>query len=201
MSRIPKFLPVLLALVLAPVLATAHPYASGISNNAGNISFILNESADNVTVVFDGGGAGNTNNLGALAKGVGSFALSGHTSYSIIVTKAGSGSISQTSSDANAFCQYFGPRGVAVNNNPKTRNFGRIYIPNANPGTVPSGRATTKGLYVVNADQSDAIGQGNTAKTAGVTWNTTGGANVGNTYSPYRLNVGPDDSVYVSEAM
>src|SRR5262249_53316609 len=46
-----------------------------------------------------------------------------------------------------------------------------------------------------------AVGQGNTAKTAGVTWNTTGGASVGNTYSPYRLGVGPDDSVYVSEAM
>src|SRR5258706_13706273 len=68
---------VLALTTLSVYVARAHPYASGISNNAGTIQFILNESADNVGVSFDLGAA--TNNLGPLARGLQSFALGVHT--------------------------------------------------------------------------------------------------------------------------
>ena len=97
--------------------ARAHPYASGLTNNAGIISFILNEAANDVSVIFNSGAA--TNDLGALSSGVQSFSLAGYTNYSIVVTKTGSGSISQISVDATNN-DFYGPRGIAVNNNPQT---------------------------------------------------------------------------------
>src|SRR5436190_23392477 len=107
------------------IAARAHPYASGLTNSAGTIKFILNEAADSVKVAFDNGTT--TNDLGTLASGAQSFSLAGHTNFSIIVSKTGSGAVSQISLDAtnNSF---FGPRGVAVNRNAKTRCFGRIYV-------------------------------------------------------------------------
>ena len=40
------------ALALGASVLHATPYASGISNNAGTVSFVLNEAADNVTVTL-----------------------------------------------------------------------------------------------------------------------------------------------------
>ena len=55
MKRALDLLLACLALALMPSHARAVPYASGISINAGTVSFILNEGADNVTIRFDGG--------------------------------------------------------------------------------------------------------------------------------------------------
>src|SRR5437867_473893 len=144
--------------------AKAHPYASGLTNSAGTIRYILNEGADNVKVAFDNGSV--TNDLGAQSRGVQSFSLGAHTNYSIIVFKGGSNSVSQISVDA-ANNSFFGPRGVAVNRNPKTRNFGRIYVCNASAGTPPAADApfqtTGRGIYILNADTSDALGRGASA--------------------------------------
>src|SRR5262245_16152208 len=98
---------------LTAIPVQGHPYASGISNNAGTISFILNEKAESIKVAFDNNTVTNTL-AGQTNAGVQSFALGGHTNFSIIVSKAGSGSISQVSVNAtnNSF---FGPRGVGVN--------------------------------------------------------------------------------------
>src|SRR5262245_46675848 len=71
--------------LMSPV-ARAVPYASGVSNNAGTVSFILNESADNVTVVFDGGAS--SADLGALSAGKHSFPLGAATSFSIEARKS-----------------------------------------------------------------------------------------------------------------
>lgn len=184
---------VMLALAAAApwYVAQAHPYASGVTNKSGTVFFYLNENADSVKVVFDNGTSA-TNNLGALTKGQQSFALGAHTNYSIIVAKVGSGVPSQTSTTLTNFVNFFGPRGVAVNPNPKTANFGRVYVSNASPGTS-GGRTVGKGLYAMNADQSDALGQGNTALTAGM---SMGGST---TYSPWKLSVGPDDMLYVAD--
>jgi hypothetical protein len=60
---------------LTPV-ANATPYASGVSNVSGTVSFILNESADSVMVITNSpAGITGTNDLGALAKGTHSFSL------------------------------------------------------------------------------------------------------------------------------
>src|SRR2546422_9776879 len=101
----------ILPLLLLALLAQAHPYASGVTNSAGTIRYILNENADNVKVVFDSGSL--TNDLGALSKGIQSFSLGLHTNFSIRVFKAGSGSVSQISVDATNN-RFFGPRGAAV---------------------------------------------------------------------------------------
>jgi hypothetical protein len=205
----PLIRPTLLGLVLAlavtalsSFVAQAHPYASGITNTGGTISFILNETADTVGVYFPDNNS--TNFLGAnLTKGVHSFTLGpGTNHYVITAAKVGSGSVSQISVDTNRFLNFWGPRGVAVNRSPKTGNFGRIYVVNASPGTQPLGglyatngtRVVTRGIYAANADGTDAVGQGDTAKTCGMSFATS------TTYSPFRCSVGPDDMLYVGDA-
>src|ERR1035441_1795911 len=187
---------------LSSFVAQAHPYASGITNVGGTVTFILNENADTVGVYFPDNHS--TNFLGNnLTKGVHSFTLGpGTNAYVITVNKVGTGSPSEISVDTNRFDNFWGPRGVAVNRNPKTGNFGRTYVVNASPGTNPLGgvsstngtRTVTRGVYAVNADGSDAVGQGDTARTCGMTFAAS------TTYSPYRLAVGPDDTVYVCDA-
>ena len=188
---------------LSSQLAQAHPYASGLTNNSGTISFILNESADSVQVAFDNAGAGytTTNNLGALTNGVQSFVLGAHTNYAIIVSKAGNGIPFKISQDTNRFVNFGLPEGIAVNKNPKTSNFGRIYVCDSAGGANGStwggvvSRTTTQGVYLLNADQSDAVGQGDTALTAGLSVDTTASVSA----VPYKISVGPDDMVYFGD--
>src|SRR5215467_14974294 len=89
-------------------VATAHPYASGITNNNGTIQFILNEGGGTVDVVFEDQ---STNSLGVLGEGPQSFSLGGHTSYALYVTKLGNGTPFQISSDAYTN-SIWGPPGV-----------------------------------------------------------------------------------------
>src|ERR1022692_3516798 len=81
----------LAAFGLSGYVATAHPYASGITNTGGTISFILNETADTVGVYFPDNIT--TNFLGAnLAPGVHSFPIGAGTNhYVITVKKVGAG--------------------------------------------------------------------------------------------------------------
>ena len=173
--------------------AGAHPYASGITNGNGVVSWVLNESATDVKLLFDNGAV--TNDLGSTpVVGVNAFNLGAHTNFSIVIIKAGSNALHQISSDANPYNNYYGPRGVAVNKNPKTGNFGRVYVASANPGLSPVLRQTTKGLYVTDAAADDILNLGGTAATAGMSLGTS------TTYSPFKLFVGPDDYVYVGDA-
>ncbi len=186
---------------LSSQVAQANPYASGIKNNAGTISFILNEAADDVSVSFPQNNT--TNDLGALAQGTQSFVLGpGTNNYVITVKKIGSGQSSLISVDTNKWVNFWGPRGVTVNRNPKSGNFGRVYTVNASAGhqplggvtaTAPGYRDVTRGVYAINADQTDAVGQGDAAKTFGMTLAAS------TTYSPHKLSVGPDDMVYVGD--
>src|SRR3984885_7754107 len=152
-----------------PALRTsAHPYASGITNQSGTISWVLNETATDVQILFDNGTV--TNDLGsAPVVGQNTFGLGAHTNFSIIVFKLGSNALTQISSDLNLYNNFYGPRGVAVNTNPKTWNFGRIYISSANTGETSDDRVTTKGLYALDAASEDVLNRGNTAATANMT--------------------------------
>ncbi|MSU57513.1 MAG: hypothetical protein EXS35_04925 [Pedosphaera sp.] len=169
----------------------AHPYASALTNTSGTVSFRLNEAADNVKVVGNAGTL--TNDLGALARGLTVTNLnlsSGMTGgvFSVIAQKAGNGTPTLISDNANVNNQFFGPRGVAVNKRPGSANFGRVYVGN-NPGNTGSGRATGDGIYVLNADSTDALGQGNTALTGGLDMV------VGSSSMPWRMRVGQDDDM------
>ncbi len=189
------------SVLLSALSATATPYASGVTNAGGTIQFILNESATSVTVTFDNGTV--TSPLGALAKGSNGFSLGAHTNFAISVYKYGSGAFTQISSDSSNTVQFIGPRGVGVNINPQRPNFGRIYICSAWPSGVTavngaveftgSGRVVGQGFYVINADESDAFGQGTNALLGNIKLGTSF------RYSPYRVFVGPDDMVYCAD--
>lgn len=194
-----KTCPSLLAVclgILLPFRAPAHPYASGVTNQSGTISWVLNESATDVKILFDNGTL--TNDLGSTpVVGTNTFNLAGHTNFSIVVYKVGSNVLNQISSDANFNNNFYGPRGVAVNKNPNTWNFGRIYVANANPSLAADNRPTTKGIYALDAASEDFLGLVNTAATAGMALGTgTSGA----TFSPFKLAVGPDDALYVGDS-
>jgi hypothetical protein len=63
--------------------AHAAPYASGVIESAGIVTFRLNESADEVVVIRDG----TPHNLGALGAGSHTFSRSGAATYQIVVNK------------------------------------------------------------------------------------------------------------------
>src|SRR5262245_31275366 len=196
----------LLALLI-PAPAMAVPYASGLSNLNGTIFFRLNEAADNVKVVYrvnsefriSNSEFALTNDLGALPAGLASFALGVTGVFQVIVFKAAPagfitpveanrGAVLQISPDTKA-TRFFSPRGLAVNSNPSSPNFGRIYVANATSGVVSNGssgspRAIGDGLYALNPDFTDALGQGDTPLTGGLDFAA------GLDLAPYRLSVG-----------
>ena len=186
----------ILALALTPLaghIARAVPYASCITNTAGTVSYILNEDADNVKVLFDGLTV--TNNLGGQAKGLHSFSLGAHADYAIYVSRNTPAGWTKTSADTNPLLLFNVGRGITVNAFPKdAHTFGRIYIVNSaanggtvsNPGAGISRTLGGKGLYVLNADQSDCFGKGAAAIVNGMTQTTS-------TSDPWKPGWGRDD--------
>jgi hypothetical protein len=204
----------LAVMALSSFVARAVPYASCITNNGTTVSFYLNEAADNVKVVYDGGGVGKTNDLGALAKGPQSFSFTGHTSYKIHVTKNAPAGWTMTSDDTNPMNMYGSPRGVVVSQVASNlSSFGRIYVTDsATPGAT-AGRlqdAATlhwrtnygKGVYVLNADQSDCLGQATACNVTNTCVNAfSNGIAFGtplNASSPYRIGFGQDNKLYIN---
>ncbi len=173
-------------------VATAVPYASGVVQNGASSSFVLNEDGANVQIVFDGGAT--VVDMGTLGKGTHSFDATQGSSYQIKVSKSAAAGWTQISNDALTQSKYFSPRGVSINKNSASSNFGRIYVGEGLGGAVAAGgRTTTDGIYAMTADQGDVLGQGDTAFAGGINW-TTGGSN-----SPWKVTVAPDDTVYIAD--
>ena len=176
--------------------ALATPYASAVSETGGNVSFTLNEDGANVTIFRDG--TPQTFGTG-LAKGSYSFARSGAAQYSIRVTKAASPGYAVISTAARE-TNFELPRGVAVNNNPGASGapnplFGRVYVSNGRSTTTAAGRPMSDGIYLLKADLTSAVAQGDTARTAGI--NMTADATTSGV-DPFRLAVGPDNRLYIT---
>jgi len=179
----------------------ANVYASGLNKTSGmSFNYILNENADNgvqVQVWEVGGGMVYSENLGPQAKGTRSWTWSGTggqlgKSYKVKVVASDDGYSSWTKTSVdNVFNNFYSPRGVAVNRNPDSQYFGRVYVSESIGGLTAAGRTTQDGLYLLNADLTDAVGQGDIARSGGVAWSTTN--------SPFRVEVGPDNSVYLSD--
>lgn len=185
---------------VASTTALATPYATCLTNNAGVVSFRLNESADNVKVIWNGGAT--TNDLGAVSRGLTVTNLGVTGVFKIQCTKSSASGwtdavVNQISDDTNNFVKFAQGRGLAINNNPASPYFGRVYVSLQAAGTVSSNqytlgsRSTGDGIYLLNADQTDAVGQGNTARTGGISFSST--------ESPHRLAVGQDDNLYISD--
>jgi hypothetical protein len=204
----PAFPGCLLAIIaiLAASPAFAVPYATSLTNNSGTISFRLNESADVVKVISNGGAT--VNDLGALPAGLHTVALGISGSFNVSVFKASAigftapvapnrAAILQISPNTN-ITRFNSPRGLAVNTDPASPYFGRVYVANGSAGTTTSNvfgpsRSVSDGIYVLNPDYTDALGQGDSALNGGL--NFTIGLDV----SPYRLSIGQDNNLYVAE--
>lgn len=201
-----RALPLALAAIFSALAAQATPYASSLTNSGGTISFRLNESADGVKILSDGGAT--VTDLGPLAEGLHNIPLVVSGTFQVSATKASPagyatgvapnrGAILQIGTDT-LLTRFNQPRGLAVNTDPSSPAFGRVYVANGVAGTTTNSvfganRTLGDGIYLLNPDLSDALGLADTASTGGLDWVA------GGTASPYRLSIGQDGNLYVAD--
>lgn len=182
---------------VSTVRVSAAPYASGITNDSGTIRFVMNEAGADVNVVFEDT---TTLAMGVLPKGATNFLLGAHVGFKIICTKIGNGVPSLISSDAYTNSVWGSPRGVAVNQNAKNGHlFGRIYAGSSAASGTFGTTLKQKGLYAMQADQTDALGAGTNAFGASG-FGTDGVASGFAGSGPWRLSVAADDTVIVADS-
>ena len=132
--------------------AYAISYASGVRNTGGNTwEFVLNDAADSVNILRDGG---NALNMGGLAPGRHTFDMTGFSTFSIQVSRniATQWTELSQSNSSNAFTNYFRPNSVAVNKDPASPYFGTVYVNNSVPSATGAGRTMGDGIYALTAD-------------------------------------------------
>jgi len=169
--------------LLSSFVAQAVPYASGITRNGDTVSFILNHDAQGLTVLRDG--IPLTPAIPATA-GEHSFDMAGFTAYSIIVTgNTATAWVQFPQGDGNDR-NFEYPYSVSINKNPKSANFGKVYISNGRANPTANGRAMSDGIYMLRADGADA-GFSN------------GGQSWSGSSSPWKTMIGQDDHLYVSD--
>jgi hypothetical protein len=197
-----KYFAVAAAAAMVPLAAYATPYASNVQVSGTTGSFILNESADSVTITY----GDNSTQIITPTAGSHNFTLpSAGSTFKISVSKnSGAGYLTQgtgagtstfatgtklqISSDSNSNVAFTQGRGIAVNTDPNSGVFGRVYVASASGST--SGGV---GMYALNADFSGALSAGSRgASNGGIAW-TAGGS------SPYRIQVGQDNNVYITD--
>jgi hypothetical protein len=176
--------------------AHAAPYASAVTIVDSDVTFILNEAADNVTVEFTGGAAPSLD-LGARLAGSHTFSKGTATAWRIVARKVAppgwrEGALQQISADTNPLLNFTNQRGVALNKSARTgAAFGRLYVSVGSAAATAEGRAISEGVYVLNPDLTvTALGDG--ALTGGLTFATSA-------ESPTRVHVDGDGYVYVSD--
>jgi hypothetical protein len=176
--------------------ALAVPYASAVTPDGGTgFDFILNEPADTVTVLRDGA---NAVVFAAAAAGSYNFDMSGFSTYSITVDhSAAAGWVESSTSSANPFLEFERANGLAVNKNPGSTSFGNFYVSQRIALPTISGRTMGDGVYILNANGVNAGGEAvNDASAAknpgGIEWTQSSS-------SPWRLAIGEDDTVYISD--
>ncbi len=116
--------------------AVAVPYASQVRDTGGGMwEFVLNQPADNVTILRDGG---NPVNLASPIAGRHPFDMTGFSDFSIQVANDTPSEWTLTSNPENLHTYFFRPTGVAVNSDPASPYFGTVYV--SNPAErVPNG--------------------------------------------------------------
>jgi len=172
-----------LALVMSCIVPASHgvPYATSLINNSGIVSFRLNEAADNVKVIGNGGTL--TNDLGPGVVGVTTVDLTGSGmtggAFQVVVTKAASFSIQPIGETSVSSI-----RGVSVNTWPATPTFGRVYA------SAATGSGTTGGVNVYDSDLTAPFPN---PRQAGYAWSPGSGN------KPFHSNVGSDGQVYLTD--
>jgi len=190
-SRVPSgifCLGIILAIsMLTGPAARAVPYASGVVSNNNSVSFILNQEAQGLVVLRDGANPV----YPGTAPGQHSFDMTGFTNFSIIVTGNTAKAWTKFVPDGTDRSFYL-PRGVAINKNPASPNFGKVYVSESRGGQTANttyGRMTADGIYVLRADGTAESGP----YTGGVDWTV----DAANASAPLRSVIGPDNHLYV----
>jgi hypothetical protein len=137
--------------------------------------------------------------VGRCSAGTYSFNNGGAHSFEIVVENNAApgwhgGVTNQLSSNTNASVQFVHTRGVCVNRNPISPNFGRIYVSVALPGSTV-GRDLGEGIFILDPRLTGVSGLGDGAKTGGLDFAEPDD----NALSPFRLSVGPDDTLYICD--
>ena len=188
-----------MAALIAALPATVHavPYASALSDNGTNASFVLNQAADLVEVSLDGGAF---TSLGGLAAGTHSVALSGATSYNFRVTHSEVDGWTQYSDDDKIDNAFYRATGLAVNKDPGSSSFGTIYVVNPGAGgavidpLIPLSRDTDVGIYSLSADSTTLVAPAPfSTNQGGIDWSLSG------TSSPFKTTVAPDGQIYIAD--
>lgn len=145
-----RFLMVASAVAALATSAYATPYAANVRNIGGsNWEFVLNEAADNVTILRNGG---NALNLGAQTVGRHTFDMTGFSTFDIKVSKSAPTAWTEISSGSNLFTSFEQPADVNVNTNPASPYFGTIYVNNDRALATAAGRQMGDGIYALTAD-------------------------------------------------
>jgi hypothetical protein len=199
----------------ASVLGNVYPTSlsqSGNSFSSGQsvtLGYLLNENATNVSVSILNASNTVVRTIapGAQTKGSQSVMWDGKDNsnnvlpsgnYSFRVSSSGDTKAAWTQISTDSTLNNFElPRGVAVNKNPTSPYYGRVYVSNPRTTATGAGRAMSDGVYMLNADLTDTgIPGGTGPATGGVDW-TLDATSSG--ISPFRLEVGPDSSVYITD--
>ena len=186
----------------------ANIYASEVSYDGTNFRFRLNEDATSVSISIEMEGETKDNhNLGAMSKGyhevANPFGTQGFDGFSVTATARPVGYIVKISNDDPIF-QFYTPRGMAVDRNPASPYFGRIYVAESDGGQITEGspspaRRTSIGVYVLSSDFTDITNQGASSWNGGITWGTNGDSN--NQFTLARLGVAPSGKVFLSSSL
>lgn len=180
----------------------ANIYASELksekTDTGYNLKFTLNEASNTTTIQINKGTeVVKTIEAGPLSKGQQSVSVlsgdlsEGEFTWTVNVTADGVDRPLKFSDNNQPQLQFFSPRGVAIDNNPESQFFGRVYAAETVPGTITTGRTTQDGVYILNSALQDVTNQGITSYAGGVTW--------GAGSSPMRLAVAQDGKVYIND--
>jgi hypothetical protein len=178
---------------------------NGSTNNAATvpaapvlISYILNEPATNVIVaVLSGATVIWSNSLAGTNTGSNSVVWGGTNQagdnvaagiYQVSITAAAAGHPAWTNiTDDSANFAVLDPVGIAVNKNTNSPFYGRVFV-----GCDTPDYAGTAGIYKCNADGSPAAEGGFSQS---YPWRN----NAGYFYSPWKIAVAEDDTVYIND--
>lgn len=183
----------------AAAAGRANVYASALETvQANSVRFTLNDDASSVTLnLIKDGKVVKTIDLGPQARGTNTVGFDAHGvadgDYAWSITASADPITEepvQFSVNGDPLLEIANTRSVAVDRNPASPWFGRVYATSIAANGKKGARQGT-GIYVLDAALTDVAGQGNTPFQGGQTWS-------GNS-SPMRLAVAENGDVYVCD--
>ncbi len=159
----------------------ANIYASGLKliNNGTELQFTLNAPGDVSINFYKEKTKVHSIEEKGLEKGVHTISLTGEfpenvkendqLTWEIVATGKANTEIVPFYNPSRPEQQFFAAGGLAVNNNPKSPNFGHLYIANGCAGETTL-RTTEDGIYILDAQLTDVTNQGDEAYSGNVAW-------------------------------